>query len=147
MNALTTTWGRALVVLVVAACTGGCVERSLTVRSEPSGARVYYNDEYKGTTPCRFTFWFYGQPELRLEHPGYEVHKETLTLEAPWYQWPVLDAVSELVVPATIEDRRSAGLVILQPRQQVDRDALVERADQLKRLFDTPLETGDPDDQ
>ena len=34
----------------------GCVERTITVRSDPPGALVYLDDVERGETPCTFRF-------------------------------------------------------------------------------------------
>ena len=65
---------RPIVALSLAAafaflCTG-CIERLITVRSQPPGALVYLNDEEVGRTPVTVPFKFYGVYDVRLEHEG-----------------------------------------------------------------------------
>lgn len=48
----------------------GCVERLITVRSQPPGSLVYLNDEEVGRTPVTVPFKFYGTYDVRLEHEG-----------------------------------------------------------------------------
>jgi hypothetical protein len=123
-------------LLALATLTPGCVKRTIEIRTEPPGAMVYYNGENKGVTPCEFEFHFYGASEITLVHPGhevegepvgYEIHKKLYEIDAPWYQWPLLDAVSELIVPFTIHDRRDLGTVALEKRKDVPLDELIER--------------------
>lgn len=45
----------------------GCVERTITITSEPSGALVHLNDEEVGRTPLTVPFTFYGVYDVRLE--------------------------------------------------------------------------------
>jgi hypothetical protein len=46
----------------------GCVERTISITSEPEGALVYLNDEEVGRTPVSVPFTFYGVYDVRLEH-------------------------------------------------------------------------------
>ena len=48
----------------------GCIERLITVTSQPAGALVYLNDEEVGRTPVTVPFRFYGVYDVRLEHEG-----------------------------------------------------------------------------
>ncbi len=59
-----------LAVLAAAAGLTGCVERTITVTSDPSGALVYLNDTEIGRTPVTVPFTFYGTYDVRLEHDG-----------------------------------------------------------------------------
>jgi len=52
-------------VLVLAAL--GCVERKMTVTSNPPGARVYLDDQEMGQTPVTFRFDFYGHRTFTLK--------------------------------------------------------------------------------
>lgn len=45
----------------------GCVLRSLTIDSQPSGAMVYLDDELIGETPVTTTFTYYGTRKITLE--------------------------------------------------------------------------------
>ncbi len=44
---------------------GGCVERTVTITSEPDNALVYLNDEEIGRTPVTVSFTFYGVYDVR----------------------------------------------------------------------------------
>jgi len=48
----------------------GCIERTITITSDPSGALVHLNDEEVGRTPVVVPFTFYGTYTVRLEHDG-----------------------------------------------------------------------------
>jgi hypothetical protein len=45
----------------------GCVERTISITSEPRGALVYLNDEEVGRTPVSVPFTYYGVYDVRLE--------------------------------------------------------------------------------
>ncbi len=57
------------VIAIPLLCTG-CIERLITVSSQPPGALVYLNDEEVGRTPVTVPFRFYGVYDVRLEHEG-----------------------------------------------------------------------------
>src|SRR5688572_31069760 len=59
-------------LIMVALAAGGCVQRRLTIRSNPPGARVYVGDEEIGTTPVSTDFVYYGTRRIRLAKDGYE---------------------------------------------------------------------------
>ena len=59
-----------LTIIALLLASVGCVERLITVRSQPSGALVYLNDEEVGRTPVTVPFTFYGYYDVRLEHEG-----------------------------------------------------------------------------
>lgn len=48
----------------------GCVQRVISITSQPSGALVYLNDEEVGRTPVSVPHLFYGVYDVRLEHRG-----------------------------------------------------------------------------
>ena len=48
----------------------GCVQRIISITSQPSGALVYLNDEEVGRTPISAPHLFYGVYDIRLEHEG-----------------------------------------------------------------------------
>ena len=48
----------------------GCVQRIISVTSQPSEALVYLNDEEIGRTPISVPHLFHGVYDVRLEHDG-----------------------------------------------------------------------------
>ena len=50
----------ALLGLLLCASQSGCVERRLTIRSNPPGALVYVDDYTIGVTPVSTSFIYYG---------------------------------------------------------------------------------------
>ncbi len=48
----------------------GCVERTITITSDPPYALVWLNDEEIGRTPVTVPFTFYGKYDVRLIHEG-----------------------------------------------------------------------------
>ncbi|MEX2139778.1 MAG: PEGA domain-containing protein [Pirellulales bacterium] len=122
---------RVLLSLVMAVTIGGCVQRRLTIRSNPPGARVYVGDEEVGTTPVSTDFVYYGTRKIRLVKSGYETLVVNQPIPTPWYQIPPLDFVSEILVPGEIRDERVINYQLL-PLQAVPTDQLLSRAEQLR---------------
>ena len=106
----------------------GCIQRTVTITSEPSGALTYLNDEEVGRTPVEVPFTFYGVYDVRLQHAGYTPLWTTHKAEAPWWEAPGPDLVAEYV----------GGKVQLnwhfemEPLKEVSDEALIDRARQLR---------------
>ncbi len=122
---------RVVLLLVMAAILGGCVQRRLTIRSNPPGARVYVGDEEVGTTPVSTDFVYYGTRKIRLVKPGYETLVVNQPIPAPWYQIPPLDFVSEILVPGEIRDERVVNFQMI-PQQPVATEQFLSRGEQLR---------------
>ncbi|MGD9644224.1 MAG: PEGA domain-containing protein [Pirellulales bacterium] len=118
-------------LIAVAPLLTGCVQRRMTIRSNPPGALVYVDDYEIGRTPCSTQFTYYGKRKFRLVLDGYE----TLTVEQrmwfPWYQVIGVDFVAENLVPWEIRDERELAFN-LQPLRNVPTDELLEHAEQLR---------------
>jgi hypothetical protein len=128
-----------LVLWLVVACAGGagCVQRRLTIRSNPPGALVYVDDYQVGTTPVSTDFIYYGNRKVRLVKSGYETLTVIQPIPAPWYQYPVIDFVSENLVPGEIRDERVVEYQ-LQPQIIVPSQQLLGRAENLRRSSAAP---------
>jgi hypothetical protein len=81
---------------------GGCLERTITVSSEPPGALVTINGVEVGRTPVTTGFLYYGVYDVRLSREGYEPAWEARAARAPVYEYPPLDLAAE-ALPAEIE--------------------------------------------
>ncbi len=108
----------------------GCVQRRVEITSEPSGARVWLNDEMVGVTPCEAGFKYYGKYDVRLDLDGYEPVHEGRVMKAPIYEYPVID-LAATAVPANIESVNEWHFV-LTPTGEVDREELIGRANELR---------------
>jgi len=124
----------ATVLLAGLALTGcyGQVQRTLTIDSEPQGARCWLNDNEVGRTPVTVSFTWYGTYTVRLETPGYEPLVTTAKVEAPYYEWVPLDLAFETVVPGVRTDAHEFRFA-LKRAEPVDPDALRQRAEGLRR--------------
>lgn len=92
--------------LVCSLLISGCVTHSLTITSDPPGAKVYVNDALKGETPVEYDFEWYGSYRLTLRKDGYQRLDDRKRLRAPSYLWIPFDLVMELL-PLRIRDRQT----------------------------------------
>lgn len=115
----------------------GCIQRRLTVSSNPPGALVKVDDVEIGTTPVSTSFVYYGTRKIQLSKSGYETLTVLQPVRAPWYQWPGIDFFSEHFVPGKIYDDRLFNYN-LQPSQVVPTEQLLERAEQLREEANVP---------
>jgi len=125
---------RCAAVLALAALlaeSAGCVERRMTIRSNPDGAMVYIDDYPIGTTPVSVGYTYYGTRKIRLIKDGYETMTVYQPMPTPWYEWFGVDFFSENVWPGKIRDERSFNYQ-LSPIVMVPNDQLVARAEQLR---------------
>ena len=109
----------------------GCVQRRMTIRSNPPGALVYVDDYEIGLTPVSVNFTYYGTRKIRLVKDGFETLTVMEKIPAPWYQIPPLDFVAENLVPGEIRDRRTLTYQ-LRPQTVCPPEELLARAEQLR---------------
>jgi len=119
----------------------GCVKRTITVRTDPAGALVTVNDVEKGRSPVTFPFTWYGEYRVLIEHPEYETLETSKGVPAPIYQWPVIDFVCEVLLPFKFHDPHDWSFT-LNPRQPVDTEQLIERAEDFRSRVPTDTEPG-----
>jgi hypothetical protein len=115
-------------------CNSGCVERRMTVRTNPPGALLYVDDhpEPIGVTPVSHAFTYYGTRKIRLVKDGYETLTVMQPIPAPWYEYPPIDFVAENFVPGQIRDQRTLDFQ-LKPQMVVPTEQLLSRAEELRR--------------
>jgi len=135
----------ALLSLPVFASLTGCIDRTLTIASEPPGALVYINDVEVGRTskeyPLKVPFTWYGEYDIRMRlerNEGtvdaplikrYYLHTSRKA-SAPWHQWLGVDLVTELS-PLEFKDEKIWAFV-LHPVVDPPGEDLVTRAKDLK---------------
>jgi hypothetical protein len=118
---------RLLVLSAVLMLSGvGCVERRMTIRSNPSNALVILDGQEIGFTPVSVPFHYYGVRQIKLVKDGYETKIINQHVTPPWYQRYGVDFVSEVLIPWRIRDERDYGLseneYTLQPKVMVPQD-------------------------
>jgi len=129
-------------LLLLAALAGpgaGCVERTITITSDPPGALVHLNDVEIGRTPCSTRFLHYGTYDLRVTKDGYEPWIGARTARAPLHDLPGPDLVAE-VLPLRFENTVTWH-VELDP-VDAQREGLVDRARDLRADLDPEVEGG-----
>jgi hypothetical protein len=135
--------------MIVTLISSGCVRRRLTVRSNPTGALVYIDDQEIGKTPVSTSFTYYGTRKIRLVRDGYETLTVMQKVRPPWYQLPPLDFLSENLYPGELRDERWVEFD-LQPQRTVPRSELLDRANQLRTSsqvgYNEPVPVGIPND-
>ncbi|MEX0653511.1 MAG: PEGA domain-containing protein [Phycisphaeraceae bacterium] len=128
----------AMLLLTCATLATGCVQRTIHITSEPSGALVHLNDEEVGRTPLSVPFTFYGVYDVRLDAEGHEPLWTAAKADAPWWEFPGPDLVAEMV-PGTRSDVRWHFTLDPAPApEDVDADALRDRARELRATTPAP---------
>jgi hypothetical protein len=125
----------------------GCVERKLTIGSDPPGAILLLNDVEVGRTPVTVPFTWYGDYDIRLrleknagspDNPKivrYYLHTHRAT-NAPWYEFIGVDLFAELS-PQTYVDHQVWAFAIPEVAEPPD-DQLIQRARDMKVELDRP---------
>ena len=119
-------------VAVILLISIGCVQRRMTVRSNPPGALVYVDDYQIGTTPVSTDFVYYGTRKIRLIKDGYDTLTVQQPFPVPWYEIFPLDFVTENLWPWEIRDERVVDLAMV-PAGTVPAEAVVSRAELARR--------------
>jgi hypothetical protein len=109
----------------------GCVERRLTINTEPQGAMVVLNDQEIGTSPVTVSFNWYGDYWVRLSKNGYEALDTHRKLKAPLHDHFPFDFIAEIVYPGQIVDAYEWTFA-LTPQEYPTRDQLIENGASLR---------------
>lgn len=117
--------------LLAAVVLAGCVERRLTIVTEPEGAVVWLNDEEVGTTPVTVNFNWYGDYRVQIAKDGYETLNTHRLLERPLHDRAGFDFIAEVLWPGRIVDEYEWEFT-LAPWQQPDAAMLLEQAEAMR---------------
>lgn len=90
----------------------GCVERTLLIRSEPTGANVVLNGDAVGVTPVETPFTTYGTYDVVLSAPSCARLRTRVEVTPPWFETLPLDLFFEHVWPFTLRDRHEVTLTL-----------------------------------
>jgi hypothetical protein len=115
-------------VLLAAA---GCVERKLTINTNPAGAQVFLNDEEIGISPVTTSFKWYGNYNITIRKQDYETLQMRRKLESPWFDYFPFDFVTQVLYPGRIVDAYEWSFD-LKPQKEVGREELIKAAAQIK---------------
>ena len=81
----------------------GCVERELTINTEPQGGLVILNDEEIGNSPVTVNFKWYGTYRVRIEKEGFTSLSKNIKLERPLHDLFPFDIFENLFNPNRID--------------------------------------------
>jgi len=123
--------GLMAVCLIASLFLGGCVERRLTINTEPQGALVILNDEEIGESPVTVNFNWYGDYWVRIRKEGYETLDTHRELKGPWYDDFPFDFFAQLLNPERIVDSYEWTFE-LAPQKYPTREKLIQDAEELK---------------
>jgi hypothetical protein len=107
----------------------GCVERRISIETDPPGALVWVNDRQAGRTPVSVAFTHEGTYDLRLEKEGFEPLVTPATTEGPIWDAGPLDFFAEILPVRARNETR--WVFTLAPRDDSE-EALVSRAAELR---------------
>ena len=83
-----------LLVLLMLVIPAGCLERRVSIESDPPGATVIVNDVELGRTPLEAGFTHYGVYDVRVEKEGFEPLRTTARARTPLHEYPPVDLAS-----------------------------------------------------
>lgn len=113
-----------LLAVPLAAPAAGCVDRKFVVESNVPNAQVYVDNRPVGAAPAYVPFEYYGYYTVTLVHPGYETVVKRVHVTAPWYAYPPLDFITEVLWPFHIRDTRRYTIDMHQATQARTDDIL-----------------------
>lgn len=122
---------RLALFLVAVLSVSGCVERRLTINTEPQGASVMLNDEDIGESPTTVDFDWYGDYNIRISKDGYETLSTHRELKGPWYDGFPFDFFAQIIYPNRIVDSYEWTFE-LPPKRQISREELIGNAQKAK---------------
>lgn len=109
----------------------GCVERRLTINTEPQGAIVTLNDQEIGVSPVTVPFNWYGDYWVRISKDGYETLNTHRKLKAPLHDYPPFDFFAEILYPGRIVNTYE-WTFDLAVKEYPTRDELIEQGQSLR---------------
>lgn len=136
----------AFLALALALGMAGCVERALVITTEPSGADIVVNQQWRGKTPYVLPFKHYGVYDIWIEHPGFEENGKRVSfyplhvgepIQSPGYQYPGADFVTEVLLPTTLRDQHNLHYVLERVDKADEVDDVLSRAQQLREASQT----------
>jgi hypothetical protein len=122
-------------VVLIAFCVlfcfcSGCVERKLTIVTEPAGALVALNDEEIGTSPVTVGFEWYGDYSVRISKDGFQTLSTHQKLKRPLKDVFPFDLLADMF---TTKIDEYTWTFKLQPYQQIQKDELIKSATSLQK--------------
>ena len=103
----------------------GCVDRRFVIESNVPNAQVYIDNKSIGAAPAHAPFEYYGYYTIKLVQPGYETLEKRVHVVAPWYAYPPIDFLAEVVWPFHIRDTRRYYFELYQASQTRTDDIII----------------------
>ena len=136
-----------LILVAIIFAFSGCVTRSITVKTEPSNALVYLDNELIGESPVTVPFTYYGTRKIMIEkkdEDGALTHERTIVYEkikAPVYEVFPLDFFSEIVWLRELKDDHVlsynlAELELLSTKERQEK--VLKNAEELRQRVNAP---------
>lgn len=110
----------------------GCVDRKFVIESNVPNAQVYIDNKSIGAAPSYAAFEYYGYYTIMVVHPGYETITKQAHVVAPWYAYPPIDFLAEVVWPFRIRDTRRYYFELHEATQSRT-DDILNKADALRQ--------------
>ncbi len=124
-----------LLFCILIVSVAGCVERKLTINTNPAGAQVFLNDEEIGISPVTTSFNWYGDYNITIRKQGCETLQTHRKLQAPLHDFAPFDFVTQILYPGRIVDSYEWSFD-LKPQKEVGRQELIQAAEQLSKQGD-----------
>ena len=116
---------------------GGCIERILTIQTNPPGAIVELNAQEMGRTPVSRDFTWYGTYDVTIRRQGYETLKTSAKVYAPFYEWIPFDLITELL-PFPFKDHHNFTYDLTPaPPASEPGPGILDRAAELKQQMES----------
>jgi len=132
------------IAALISITTGGCIQRRMTIESEPPGAKVFLDGIDVGSTPVTVPFTSYGWREILLDLDDYQVQKNFVRIRVPLYALFPIDFFTDVLYPGTITDERQFSFV-MSPLVPEDMEAFEQRADDFAERSKKMLEQKSPE--
>ena len=104
----------------------GCVERELTINTEPQGGLVILNDEEIGNSPVTVNFKWYGTYRVQIEKKGFSTLSKHIELKRPLHDLFPFDIFEDIFNPNRIDSY--SWNFKLDTYQKPDRKLLIDKA-------------------
>ena len=127
-----------LTCLVIVALTAGCVERKLTINTNPQGALVELNDEQIGVTPVTVAFNWYGDYKVRIQKEGFNSIDTHRQLDRPLHDKFPFDFFAS-ISPDQIVDEYE-WTFDLETYKPITREELIEASKAAQEQANIPMD-------
>ena len=138
---------RFLILVTALFLFAGCVTRTITIKTNPSNALVYVDNELIGESPVEIPFTYYGTRKITIEKKdadGRLICERKIVFEkikTPVYEMFPLDFFSENLWPFDIQDNHilNYDLVEVTPLSRKEQQKrVIENAEELRQKVNSP---------